>query len=51
MNVKSGRKSVAGQQDLLQVDTSDILFVASGAFTALERIVGKRLDEKILGFG
>ncbi|VDD95430.1 unnamed protein product [Enterobius vermicularis] len=51
VNVKSGRKSVAGQQDLLQVDTSDILFVASGAFTALERIVGKRLDEKILGFG
>lgn len=51
VNVKSGRKTVAAQQEMLQVDTSDVLFVASGAFTALDRIVGKRLDEKVLGFG
>lgn len=51
VNVKSGRKTVATQQDTVQVDTSDILFVASGAFTALDRIVGKRLDQKVLGFG
>ncbi|VDK43389.1 unnamed protein product [Anisakis simplex] len=51
VNVKSGRKTVATQQDTVQVDTSDILFVASGAFTALDKIVGKRLDEKMLGFG
>lgn len=35
----------------VQVDTSDILFVASGAFTALDKIVGRRLDKKQLGFG
>lgn len=42
---------MATQQDFVQVDTTDILFVASGAFTALERIVGKRLDKKTLGLG
>ncbi|KHN83912.1 ATP-dependent Clp protease ATP-binding subunit clpX-like, mitochondrial [Toxocara canis] len=51
VNVKSGRKTVATQQDTVQVDTTDILFIASGAFTALDRIVGKRLDRKMLGFG
>ncbi|KAK0425460.1 hypothetical protein QR680_009214 [Steinernema hermaphroditum] len=51
VNVKSGRKSVSSQQDTVQVDTSDILFVASGAFSNLDKIVGKRLDEKAIGFG
>uniref|UniRef100_A0A0R3S159 ATP-dependent Clp protease ATP-binding subunit clpX-like, mitochondrial n=1 Tax=Elaeophora elaphi TaxID=1147741 RepID=A0A0R3S159_9BILA len=51
VNVKSNRKSMTTQQDFVQVDTTDILFVASGAFTALDRIVGKRLDKKTLGLG
>lgn len=51
VNVKSNRKSMTSQQDFVQVDTTDILFVASGAFTALDRIVGKRLDKKMLGLG
>ncbi|CAI4230136.1 unnamed protein product [Auanema sp. JU1783] len=51
VNVKSGRKGVGAQQDTVQVDTSDILFVASGAFTTLDKIVGRRLDKKSLGFG
>uniref|UniRef100_A0A1I8ABP2 ClpX-type ZB domain-containing protein n=1 Tax=Steinernema glaseri TaxID=37863 RepID=A0A1I8ABP2_9BILA len=51
VNVKSGRKSVSSQQDTVQVDTSDILFIASGAFSNLDKIVGKRLDQKALGFG
>ncbi|VDN29514.1 unnamed protein product [Gongylonema pulchrum] len=52
VNVKSSRKSsMTSQQDFVQVDTTDILFVASGAFTALDRIVGKRLDKKMLGLG
>lgn len=33
------------------MDTSNILFVASGAFVHLERIVGRRLENKALGFG
>nr|CDJ95766.1 ATPase associated with various cellular activities and Clp ATPase domain containing protein [Haemonchus contortus] len=51
VNVKSGRKSVGAQQDTVQVDTSDILFVASGAFNNLDKIVARRLDKKSLGFG
>ncbi|CAD6190940.1 unnamed protein product [Caenorhabditis auriculariae] len=51
VNVKSGRKSVGSQQDTVQVDTSDILFIASGAFNSLDKIVGRRLDKKSLGFG
>ncbi|CAJ0593827.1 unnamed protein product [Cylicocyclus nassatus] len=51
VNVKSGRKGVGAQQDTVQVDTSDILFVASGAFNNLDKIVARRLDKKSLGFG
>ncbi|CAI5439364.1 unnamed protein product [Caenorhabditis angaria] len=51
VNVKSGRKGMGSQQDTVQIDTSDILFVASGAFSNLDKIVGRRLDKKALGFG
>ena len=50
VNVKSGRKG-PGQQDTVQMDTTDILFVGSGAFTGLEKIVGQRLDKRSVGFG
>ena len=33
------------------VDTSNILFIASGAFNGLDRIVSRRRNEKYLGFG
>jgi len=33
------------------VDTTDILFITSGAFTGLDHIVKKRMKEKSLGFG
>uniref|UniRef100_A0A0N5A7R4 AAA domain-containing protein n=1 Tax=Syphacia muris TaxID=451379 RepID=A0A0N5A7R4_9BILA len=49
--VKQGRKLLDLPQEGSRLDTSDILFIASGAFTALDKIVGKRLDEKIVGFG
>ncbi|CAI2310402.1 unnamed protein product [Caenorhabditis sp. 36 PRJEB53466] len=51
VNVKSGKKGMGSQQDQVQVDTSDILFIASGAFSNLDKIVGRRLDRKALGFG
>lgn len=50
VNVKNGRKA-PGQQDTVPMDTTDILFVASGAFTGLEKIVGKRMDKRTVGFG
>ncbi|EGT57712.1 hypothetical protein CAEBREN_01262 [Caenorhabditis brenneri] len=51
VNVKSGKKGMGSQQDQVQIDTSDILFIASGAFSNLDKIVGRRLDKKALGFG
>ncbi|XP_052400074.1 ATP-dependent Clp protease ATP-binding subunit clpX-like, mitochondrial [Carassius gibelio] len=37
--------------ETVQVDTTNILFVASGAFNGLDRIVSRRKNEKYLGFG
>jgi len=46
---KGGRKHP--QQEFLQVDTSNILFICGGAFVGLEDIVRRRVGEKKLGFG
>lgn len=46
---KGGRKHP--QQDLLQIDTSNILFICGGAFESLEKIVKKRLGSRQIGFG
>ena len=39
------------QQELIQVDTTDILFVCTGAFNGVEEIVRRRVGERGLGFG
>uniref|UniRef100_A0A1A9WH35 ClpX-type ZB domain-containing protein n=1 Tax=Glossina brevipalpis TaxID=37001 RepID=A0A1A9WH35_9MUSC len=36
--------------ETIQVDTTNILFVASGAYTGLDRLIARRLNEKYLGF-
>ncbi|HMV66668.1 MAG TPA: ATP-dependent Clp protease ATP-binding subunit ClpX [Myxococcota bacterium] len=46
---KGGRKHP--QQEFLQIDTSNILFICGGAFVGLERIVEARLGQQALGFG
>jgi len=46
---KGGRKHP--QQDFLQVDTTNILFICGGAFVGLEELVERRIGEKVLGFG
>jgi ATP-dependent Clp protease ATP-binding subunit ClpX len=46
---KGGRKHP--QQDFLQVDTSNILFVCGGAFNGLESIIEQRVGKKTIGFG
>ncbi|MBN2716465.1 MAG: ATP-dependent Clp protease ATP-binding subunit ClpX [Deltaproteobacteria bacterium] len=46
---KGGRKHP--QQDFLQVDTTDILFICGGAFHGIENIIEHRLGQKTLGFG
>ncbi len=46
---KGGRKHP--QQEFLQVDTSNILFICGGAFVGLEDVIRRRVGEKKLGFG
>ena len=46
---KGGRKHP--QQDFLQIDTSNILFICGGAFVGLEQIIERRVGQKTLGFG
>ena len=46
---KGGRKHP--QQDFVKVDTSHILFICGGTFTGLERIIPRRLGEKMMGYG
>ncbi|MDE0886203.1 MAG: ATP-dependent Clp protease ATP-binding subunit ClpX [Myxococcota bacterium] len=46
---KGGRKHP--QQEFLQVDTSNILFICGGAFVGLEKLVERRIGVKGLGFG
>lgn len=46
---QGGRKHP--HQEFIQIDTSNILFICGGAFDGLEKIVEKRLGNKVLGFG
>src|SRR5438105_2782709 len=46
---KGGRKHP--QQDFLQVDTTNILFVCGGAFVGLDQIIQRRIGQNTLGFG
>ncbi|MBE5868716.1 MAG: ATP-dependent Clp protease ATP-binding subunit ClpX [Lachnospiraceae bacterium] len=45
---QGGRKHP--HQELIQVDTSNILFICGGAFDGLEKIIETRLDKKAIGF-
>jgi ATP-dependent Clp protease ATP-binding subunit ClpX len=45
---KGGRKHP--QQEFIQIDTTNILFICGGAFEGLEKIIMKRKDTKSIGF-
>ena len=45
---QGGRKHP--QQEYIQVDTSNILFICGGAFSGLEEIIKRRIGERTLGF-
>ena len=46
---KGGRKHP--EQSLINVNTRDILFICGGSFEGLEKIVSRRIGEKMMGFG
>ena len=45
---QGGRKHP--QQELIQIDTTNILFLCGGAFDGLEKIIETRMDQKSIGF-
>jgi ATP-dependent Clp protease ATP-binding subunit ClpX len=46
---KGGRKHP--QQEFLQVDTTNILFICGGAFVGLEDVIEQRIGQRQIGFG
>ncbi len=46
---KGGRKHP--DQKFIEVNTQDILFIAGGAFSGIDRIISKRLNMQAVGFG
>jgi len=46
---QGGRKHP--QQECIQIDTTNILFICGGAFNGLEKIVENRIGQKTMGFG
>jgi ATP-dependent Clp protease ATP-binding subunit ClpX len=46
---KGGRKHP--QQDLIKIDTTNILFIVGGAFVGLDRVIKRRDGTKAIGFG
>ncbi len=50
-NVPPGGGRKHPQQEFIQIDTSNILFICGGAFDGIEKIIEKRIGGKSLGFG
>jgi len=46
---KGGRKHP--YQEFIKIDTSNILFIAGGAFDGLEEIIKHRMEDSVMGFG
>ncbi len=46
---QGGRKHP--QQEFIQVNTQDILFVCGGAFVGLDKIIERRIGKRVIGFG
>merc|ERR1719244_2061934 len=51
VNVPEKNAARKTRGETVQVDTTNILFVCSGAFNGLDKIVSRRKNEKYLGFG
>lgn len=46
---QGGRKHP--EQEMIKVDTTNILFICGGAFEGLDKIIKNRVDVKVMGFG
>ena len=49
LDPKGGRKHP--EQEYIQMDTKNILFICGGAFAGIENLINERTDERNIGFG
>lgn len=50
MNIPEKSHRNRGDSHVIPVDTSNILFIAAGAFSGIEKIISQRKDTKTIGF-
>ena len=46
---QGGRKH--SNQEMIQIDTSNILFICGGAFAGIDKVIDRRLTKSVMGFG
>lgn len=46
---QAGRKHP--NQEMIQIDTSNILFICGGAFAGIDKVIDRRLTKSVMGFG
>jgi ATP-dependent Clp protease ATP-binding subunit ClpX len=50
-NVPPGGGRKHPHQEFIRIDTTNILFIAGGAFSGLDRVIRQRIDDRVMGFG
>ena len=51
MNIPDKSRRRGGESSSMVINTSNILFIAAGAFSGINKIIAVRKEKKIIGFG